>query len=126
MGNVKKKLKWINLENSPYLINELRKTQKKLISKKNSKKLNIILTEFCDEFVSRLERKIKASDIESNFKEEDKVMNLLRKKGLYAAHGELMALKIKEHNKQVDEKNKQLKKEKLKTEMNANFYMKYF
>ena len=37
-----------------------------------------------------------------------------------------MTLKIKEHNKQVDEKNKQLKKEKLKNEMNANFYMKYF
>ena len=35
MDNVKKKLKCINQENLPYIINELRKTQKKLISKKN-------------------------------------------------------------------------------------------
>ena len=121
MDNVKKKLKCINQENLPYIINELRKTQKKLISKKNSKKLNRILTEFYDEFLSRLERKTKASGQKPNFKEEEKVINLLQKKGLYAAHGELMTLKIKEHNKQVDEKNKQLKKEKLKNEMNANF-----
>ena len=126
MDNVKKKLKCINQENLPYIINELRKTQKKLISKKNSKKLNRILTEVYDEFLSRLERKTKTSDQKPNFKEEEKVINLLQKKGLYAAHGELMTLKIKEHNKQVDEKNKQLKKEKLKNEMNANFYMKYF
>ena len=97
-----------------------------MISKKNSKKLNRILTEVYDEFLSRLERKTKTSDQKPNFKEEEKVINLLQKKGLYAAHGELMTLKIKEHNKQVDEKNKQLKKEKLKNEMNANFYMKYF
>ena len=57
-----------------------------MISKKNSKKLNRILTEFYDEFISRLERKTKASDQEPNFKEEEKVINLLQKKGLYAAH----------------------------------------
>ena len=119
MNNLKKNLKWINKENLPYVIKVLRKAQKKSISKTNGKKLNRILTEFYDEFVCRLEKKVKDLGQISNFKEEENVINILRKEGLYAAHDELMTLKILEHNKQ-------LKKEKLKKIMNADFYMKYF
>ena len=107
------------------MIKALRKTQKKTLFKK-SDKTSRKWNEFFDEFIIRLERRLKDSSQELNFKEEEKVIYTLDKKGFRYAYSELFTLKTREHNKQVDEKNKQLKKEKLKNEMNANFYMKYF